>query len=74
MLIKKTDLPQVANSIMNALHEDEIEIINELYSACQEGNKEKINQLMELLVYDIEEHFSTEEVLAQYDETRSEGS
>jgi len=63
MLIKKTDLPQVANSIMNALHEDEIEIINELYSACQEGNKEKINQLMELLVYDIEEHFSTEEAL-----------
>ncbi|SNZ13862.1 bacteriohemerythrin [Hydrogenobacter hydrogenophilus] len=63
MIIKKTDLPQVANSIMNALHEDEVEIINELYSACEEGNKERIDQLMELLVYDIEDHFSTEEEL-----------
>ncbi|GBC88555.1 Bacteriohemerythrin [bacterium HR13] len=63
MVIKKTDLPQVANSIMNALHEDEIEIINELYQACQEGNVEKIDELMDLLLYDIEDHFSTEEEL-----------
>lgn len=63
MVIKKTDLPQVANSIMNALHEDEIEIINELYQACQKGNVEKIDELMDLLLYDIEDHFSTEEEL-----------
>lgn len=29
----------------------------------QEGNKERINQLMELFAYDIEEHFFTEEEL-----------
>ncbi|RMH80554.1 MAG: bacteriohemerythrin [Acidobacteria bacterium] len=63
MVLKKTELPQVANSIMNALHEDEIEIINELYQACHEGNIEKIDQLMDLLIYDIEDHFSTEEEL-----------
>ncbi|ADO45970.1 hemerythrin-like metal-binding protein [Hydrogenobacter thermophilus TK-6] len=63
MVIKRADLPQVANSIMNALHEDEIEIINELYEACQKGNMERIDELMELLLYDIEEHFLTEEEL-----------
>ncbi|MEZ0361815.1 MAG: hemerythrin family protein [Hydrogenobacter sp.] len=63
MIMKKTDLPQVANSIMNALHEDEVEIINELYKACEENDMVKIDQMMELLLYDIEEHFSTEEEL-----------
>jgi hemerythrin len=63
MVIKRTDLPQVANSIMNALHEDEIEIINELYEACQKGNMERIDELMDLLLYDIEDHFFTEEEL-----------
>ncbi|WP_340690865.1 hemerythrin family protein [Hydrogenobacter thermophilus] len=63
MVIKRADLPQVANSIMNALHEDEIEIINELYEACQKGNMERIDELMDLLLYDIEDHFLTEEEL-----------
>lgn len=35
MLIKIQELPKVANELFNALHEDEVQIINELYIACE---------------------------------------
>jgi len=68
MIIRFEDLPKVANQVMNALHEDEVELINQLYDACMEGDKEKVDKLLELLLYDIEEHFSTEEELMRESE------
>ncbi|WP_448584017.1 bacteriohemerythrin [Thermocrinis sp.] len=63
MVLRKEDLPMVANVIMNALHEDEVELINELYQVCQEGNVDAVDQLLQLLVQDVEDHFTTEEEL-----------
>ncbi|MFN3975806.1 MAG: bacteriohemerythrin [Aquificaceae bacterium] len=63
MLIKIQDLPRVANELFNALHEDEVQIINELYAACEKGHTQEVDKLMDLLLYDIEDHFSTEEEL-----------
>ncbi|GEM_PF-6142265 len=39
----------VSNVIMNALHEDELELINELHQACQEGNAMRKEELVPLL-------------------------
>ncbi len=63
MVLNFKDLPKVANELFNALHEDEVEIINELYSACEKGDLQEVDRLMEVLLYDVEEHFSTEEEL-----------
>ncbi len=63
MLIRPQDLPKVANDLFNAIHEDEVNIINELYLACQKRDLKETDRLMDLLLQDIEEHFSTEEDL-----------
>ena len=42
---------------------DEVQIINELYIACEKKHLEEVDKLMDLLLYDIEDHFSTEEEL-----------
>ncbi len=63
MLLGIDKLPKVANELFNALHEDEAQIIEELYQACQRENLQEIDRLMELLIYDVEDHFSTEEEL-----------
>ncbi|SHK46143.1 hemerythrin domain-containing protein [Thermocrinis minervae] len=55
------EFPKVANAIMNALHEDEVEIIEELLQACKEGSVNRVDQLMDELFQDMEIHFSTEE-------------
>ncbi len=61
MLIRPEDLQRVANMFMNAIHEDEVNLINELYTALKEKDLDKVDRLMEELSIDIEEHFSTEE-------------
>jgi hemerythrin len=47
--LKNTKLPQVANALMNAIHEEEMEIINELYDACLREDGEKVEPLLEFL-------------------------
>ena len=61
MLIKKQDVQQVSNAMMNMLHEEEIDIVNNFHDAVLAKNIEKIDELFEVLIYDIEDHFSTEE-------------
>ncbi len=63
MLIKPGEIQMVANMFMNAIHEDEIEIINQLYEFLRKGDLEGADRLMEELLVDLEEHFSTEEEL-----------
>jgi len=61
MLIKKSDVQQVSNAMMNMLHAEEIDIINDFHDAVLAKDIEKIDELFEVLLYDIEDHFSTEE-------------
>jgi hemerythrin len=63
MGLKNTELPQVANALMNAIHEEEMEIINELYDACLREDGEKVEPLLEFLLAHAEDHFLTEEEL-----------
>jgi len=62
-MLELKDLPKVANELFNALHEDELQLIRELYISCEKDNLEEVDRLMDLLLYDVEDHFSTEEEL-----------
>ena len=61
MLIEKNDVQQVSNAMMNMLHEEEIDIVNDFHDAVVAKDIEKIDELFKVLQYDIEDHFSTEE-------------
>lgn len=61
MLIKISDVQQVSNLMMNMLHTEEIEIVNDFHDAVLAKDIEKIDELFQVLLYDIEDHFSTEE-------------
>ena len=61
MLFKKSEVQQVANAMMNMLHEEEIDIVNDFHDAVVAKDIAKIDELFEVLKYDIEDHFSTEE-------------
>lgn len=51
------DLPKVVNELFNTLHEDELELIKELYALCEEENSDEVDRLMDLLLYDAEDQF-----------------
>ncbi len=61
MLIEKKDVQQVANAMMNMLHEEEIDIVNNFHDAVLAKDIDKIDELFKVLQYDIEDHFTTEE-------------
>ncbi len=61
MLFKKSEVQQVANAMMNMLHEEEIDIVNDFHDAVVAKDTAKIDDLFKVLLYDIEDHFSTEE-------------
>jgi len=63
MLVNVQEVQKVANMFMNAIHEDEIELLNKLYEALKEGNTEESDRLMDEFLQDVEEHFSTEEAM-----------
>jgi hemerythrin len=61
MLIQPSDVQQVANEVMNMLHEEEIEVFNEFYDAVVAKDIEKIDELFKVVLFDVEDHFKTEE-------------
>ena len=63
MLIRPDEIQKVANMFMNAVHEDEIDLINDLYDSLKANDIDKADKLMEELLVDVEDHFSTEEAL-----------
>jgi len=65
MLMKLEDVQQVSNAVMNMLHEEEIEIINSFHDAVLAKDIEKINELFEVVEFDVEDHFSTEEQMME---------
>lgn len=61
MLLQESDVQQVANAMMNMLHEDEIELINNFHDAVKAKDEEKIDELFKELLVEMETHFKTEE-------------
>lgn len=52
MLFKKTEVQQVSNVMMNMLHEEEIEIVNNFHDAVMAKDIDKIDELFKVLIYD----------------------
>ena len=65
MLILESDVKQVANEVMNMLHEDEVELINEFHDAVVANDIEKIDELFTTVITEVEAHFKTEEEMME---------
>ncbi|MFT5661662.1 MAG: hemerythrin [Sulfurimonas sp.] len=65
MLIQEQDIQQVANAMMNMLHEDEIQLINNFHDALKDKDIEKVDELFPVLLLEIETHFQTEESMME---------
>lgn len=65
MLMKPSDVQQVSNAMMNMLHEEEIEIINDFHDAVLAKDVAKISELFEVVQFDVEDHFSSEEEMME---------
>ena len=65
MLLKKEDVQQVSNAMMNMLHEEEIGIINDFHDAVLAKDIEKIDELFPVVEFDVEDHFTTEEEMME---------
>ena len=65
MLMQLSDVQQVSNSIMNMLHEEEIEIINDFHDAVLAKDIDKIDELFKVVQFDVEDHFCTEEQMME---------
>ena len=61
MLIQKHEIQQVANEMMNMLHEEELEVINNFHDAVVAKDIDKIDELFKVVLVNIEDQFSTEE-------------
>ena len=56
MLMQKRDVQQVSNAMMNMLHEEEIDIINDFHDAVLAEDIEKIDELFKVVHFDVEDH------------------
>ncbi len=65
MLIQKREIQQVSNEMMNILHEDELEVVNDLHDAVLVRDIDKIDELLKVLLSETEVHFKTEENMMQ---------
>jgi len=65
MLLRKEDVQQVSNDVMNMLHEEELDIINNFHDAVLAKDIEKIDELFPVVEFDVEDHFSTEEEMME---------
>jgi len=61
MLIQEREVQQVINPIMNMLHEEELEIINNFHDAVIAKDIETIDTLFKEVILNVEDHFKTEE-------------
>jgi len=61
MLIQERELQKVGNEVMNMLHEEELEVLNNFHDAVIAKDIEKIDELFKMVLFDVEDHFTTEE-------------
>ncbi len=60
-MIEKNRLPQVAKPEMNAMHDEEADIVNMLLSAIDNGDDKTVTQALEALLAHMQKHFDFEE-------------
>ncbi|WP_456485854.1 bacteriohemerythrin [Hydrogenimonas sp.] len=60
-MIEKNRLPQVAKPEMNAMHDEEADIVNMLLSAVDNGDDKTVTQALEELLAHMQKHFDFEE-------------
>jgi len=65
MLLEPKDVQQVSNEVMNMLHAEELEIINNFYDAVIAKDIERIDELFPVVEFDVEDHFTTEEEMME---------
>jgi len=65
MLIRANEIQQVSNDMMNMLHEEEIDIVNDFHDAVIAKDIEKIDELFNVVLFDVEDHFRTEEEMME---------
>lgn len=59
-VLEYEDIPQVAMDMMNDVHREELEIVNNIHSMLIEGNKIEISQLCEQWLEHTKAHFERE--------------
>ncbi|SNZ02553.1 hemerythrin [Persephonella hydrogeniphila] len=70
MLLDISQIPQVALERMNKVHEEEIKLLNELYSTideCLKGEKslEDVDKAFRAFYEDVKQHFSSEQEMME---------
>jgi hemerythrin len=65
MLIEAHEIQKVADEVMNMLHEEELELINNFHDAILAKDIDKIDELFKVVLADVETHFKTEEDMMQ---------
>ena len=65
MLIEAQEIQQVSNEVMNMLHDEELEVINDFYDAVVAKDIDKIHELFKVVLFDVEDHFETEEKMME---------
>ncbi|WP_456453168.1 bacteriohemerythrin [Hydrogenimonas sp.] len=60
-MIDKTKLPRVAKPEMNAVHEEEADLVNALLSTVDNGDDNAVTEALEALLSHMQEHFDYEE-------------
>lgn len=65
MFMKTNDVQLVSNDVMNMLHEEELELMNSFHAAVVAKDMVKIDELFEVVLFDIEDHFVTEEEMME---------
>lgn len=61
MLIQEHEVQQVPNAMMNMLHTDELEVINNFYAALKAKDIDAADALFVQFLAEIDTHFQTEE-------------
>ena len=54
MLIEAKEIQQVSNEVMNMLHDEELEVINDFYDAVVAKDIDKIHELFKVVLFDVE--------------------
>jgi len=65
MLFEKTEVQLVSNAVMNMLHEEEMDVVNDFHDAVLSKDPKQIDEHFEVLLFDVEDHFSTEEEMME---------
>jgi len=64
-MLFETEVQLVSNAVMNMLHEEEMDVVNAFHDAVLSKDPKQIDEHFEVLLFDVEDHFSTEEEMME---------